>query len=96
MPLVAVPVVPPPGPVAVKATPTVLELAPIKVKSVSPTLTIVYFTPVTKLPVVTVSVSSFISSVSSLVLYMAHCTVSMGLFEVSTTVTDRSTVEAGV
>ena len=41
-----------PIPVAVKVTPTVFEEAPIEVKFVLPTDTIVYCLPITKLPAV--------------------------------------------
>ena len=48
--------VPVPGPVATKPNPTVLETAPINVKSVVPTTEIVYVVPITKDPALTVAV----------------------------------------
>ena len=51
---IAVPV-PEPIPVAVNVSPTVLELAPIKVKSVVPIETILYSSPITNDPAVSVS-----------------------------------------
>jgi hypothetical protein len=53
----AVPVVPPPTPVAVKIMPIVLLAAPMAVKSVSPTTTIVYSVVGTNDPVVVITLA---------------------------------------